>query len=391
MTSSPGWHPDPLGRRRWRYFDGDEWTTRTSDVAPSDAVVHPADDLLLDDEDHLTEAQLLARTEVEPDDDELDEDELELYEDEDEDEPFDDELEPFDDEIDLDEDEGLPEEVGLSEDEELDDDEVELADVELDWLDETEDLWAPAPEPELEPEPELVLEPEAEAEPAPVAEPAHLRTSRLPAARVRQRRRRVVVLAVLAVATVAVAGVTVLGGGGGGALDDDHAALGYEGEVLGVSGTAIRLVVDGDDLLEERTSADVHRVSVIRDGTTYDCPLDAGATVCTRTDDEGAAAAVRSSVVLFLEPLSEDGTFGAAAAGAQDTADRTVAGRASKCSTVAVTGRADTYEVCRDARLGFLTYAKGRDLDLTLTSIRAPKAGEIRIPNGVQVEGTTQP
>jgi hypothetical protein len=197
----------------------------------------------------------------------------------------------------------------------------------------------------------------------------------------------------VAVAALAAAGIAIVRstsdgeGGGRGSLSAEHASLTYEGDLLGERGTTIHLVVDGDDLLEDRRTGERHRVTLIRGGTTYDCPLDGGSGVCVRSDDGDAATAARAAVVLFVDPLSEDGTFGAAAKAAQAAPDRTVAGRRSTCSTVAVAGRPDPYEVCRDADLGFLTSAKGRDLDLVLTSIRAPRSGEVEVPKGVPVEG----
>jgi hypothetical protein len=360
MVSSAGWHPDPLGRQRWRWFDGVEWTSRTSSELPDDAMV-VADDLPFDaDDDHLTEADLLAPSEAE---DPLDDhDELEDHDD-------------LDVDDDLDEDLVWPDDEGWSE---------------------------PEPEPDLEPEPEpelleLELEsalPRAEPE-APRAEPeaapAHLRApGRAPRRTLVRRRVAALMLVAALVAGAVVAGRALLGGGEGSSLGEDHAALAYEGELLGVEGTTIRLVVDGHDLLEERQSPGRHRMSVLRDDETFDCALDAGSGVCIRSDQERAAAAARSSVLLFLDPLSPDGTFGAAGAGAEPIGERTIAGRRSTCSSVRVGGR-EPYEICRDADLGFLTSAKGRDLDLRLTEIRVPKPDEVRVPGGVEIEGTTQP
>jgi hypothetical protein len=221
--------------------------------------------------------------------------------------------------------------------------------------------------------------------------PAHLRSPG-PTPRRTLVRRRVAALVLVAalVAGAVVAVQAVLGGEDGSSLDEDHAALAYEGELLGVGGTTIRLVVDGDDLLEERQSPGRHRMSVLRGDETFDCALDAGPGVCIRSDQERAASAVRSSVLLFLDPLSPDGTFGAAGAAAEPIGERTIAGRRSTCASVRVAGR-DAYEVCRDADLGFLTSAKGRDLDLRLTEIRVPNPDEVEVPSGVEVEGTTQP
>jgi hypothetical protein len=373
MVSSAGWHPDPLGRQRWRWFDGVEWTSRTSADLPDDAVA-VADDLPFDaEDDHLTEADLLAPSEAE--------------------DPLADDLadEDFDDE-DFDE-------------EDFDDDDLEWLDDEV-WPErEPEAEAAPESEPEpallelepalLELEPDPLLPPIEPDAPRPDAEaevaPAHLRSPG-PTPRRTLVRRRVAALVLVAalVAGAVVAVQTVLGGEDGSSLDEDHAALAYEGELLGVGGTTIRLVVDGDDLLEERQSPGRHRMSVLRGDETFDCALDAGPGVCIRSDQERAASAVRSSVLLFLDPLSPDGTFGAAGAAAEPIGERTIAGRRSTCASVRVAGR-DAYEVCRDADLGFLTSAKGRDLDLRLTEIRVPKPDEVEVPSGVEVEGTTQP
>lgn len=31
VPDTPGWHPDPTGRHRWRWFDGEGWSAEASD------------------------------------------------------------------------------------------------------------------------------------------------------------------------------------------------------------------------------------------------------------------------------------------------------------------------------------------------------------------------
>jgi hypothetical protein len=410
MTDAPGWYPDPLGRQRWRWFDGVVWTSETSATRPIGAADLPSEPDPWDDEDDLTEAELLARstagdhedldhevddaawdTDAWPDDDHDDEDELD-FDDEGEELDLHDEADAWPDdedeeELELDE-PATPEvasvdapfaELWVSEDRGWDDAEAQ-------WLASTGPDATSTLEAEREPPPptpDLALEP---------TEPAHLATAaRRP--RSPYRRRRLAALALVAGAVVVVVALVQRGSGGsgGGSLAADHLALTYHGDLLGVSDTTIDVVVDGDDLLQDRRAGDARRVTVIRDGATYDCPLDAGAGVCVRSDAADAAAAARASALLFLDPLSTDGTFGRAAETAAKSADRTVAGRRSECSTLTVPGQAGPYEVCRDAKLKFLTSAKGRDVDLALQQVRVPRSGEVQVPEGVEVEGEPDP
>ena len=312
MTDAPGWYPDPLGHK-WRYFDGVVWTRQTSVVAPEGARLL-VDDHPFDEDDHLTEAQLLERGAVE--------------------------------------------------------------------------LAAPADEPEPDPEPELEWEPDPD--PDWELDPVIPKVAPRPRHRARPnrtlRRRRLVALALAAVVVVgAVAvGVSLVGGSQG--LDRRHAVLRYEGEVLGARGTVTKIVIDGDDSLQDRQASGQHGVSVIRDGATYACRLDADPALCVRSRGERAEAALRSAVALYLDPMASDGTFGPGAADAQAVDGRTVAGRASTCAVVTAGDRSQRYTVCRDAKLGFLTSATGPNLDLTLTSIRAPRGDEVSLPRGVDVE-----
>jgi hypothetical protein len=312
MTDAPGWYPDPLGRHMWRYFDGVVWTRQTSASAPEGARTL-VDDHPYDEDDHLTEAQLLERGAV-----------------------------------------GWAAPAA-----------------------EPEPQWDVEPEPELEPEP-LIPEPVAVSAPP---RPRH--SARRAAGRTRRRR---IVLALSAAIVVGAVVVVVSSAGGPQGLDRRHAVLRYEGEVLGERGTVNEIVVDGDDLLQDHQTSGQHGVSVIRDGTTYACRLDADPALCLRSQSKRAEAATRSALGLYLDPMSPDGTFGSGAAGAKAVAGRTVAGRASKCAVVTAGDRSDPYTVCRDAELGFLTSAKGPNLDLTLTSIRGPKAGEVRVPPGVDIQ-----
>jgi hypothetical protein len=424
MADAPGWYPDPLGRRRWRYFDGVEWTSDTRSAPPSAGAVAEVDDdggIDWGDEDDLTEAQLLARARGE------------LDEDEDEDE--DDELEHDE----LDEDEVEVELLASAEprspswsDDGLGWDEEELA-----WLAETDDLWSelddppgddpdpeieaepdpepePDPGPEPDPEPEDVEDPEvvveldpvvideaprpvatAEVPPRERARPAHLAPDReagrrelAEVVRTRRRgpavyRRRRAMLGLVVVALVALVGIVVVRPmlDGPHALDAQHAVLRYEGDASGATDTVTEVVVDGDDLLQDRRTGDTHSVSLIEGRTSYTCRLDADPALCVRSFAEGAQAAIRSAAAFYLDPLSADGTFGSSAADAQPVQGRTVAGRVSRCARVRVAGKAEPYTVCRDADFGFLTYAEGPSLKLTLTSAKGPKSSDVAVPD----------
>jgi hypothetical protein len=191
------------------------------------------------------------------------------------------------------------------------------------------------------------------------------------------------VLVAVVLAVVAVVGLVVVRPllDGAHPLDAKHAVLRYEGDASGATNTVTEVVVDGDELLQDRTTESTHSVSLIEGRTSYTCRLDADPSLCVRSFDEGAQAVIRSAAAFYLDPLSADGTFGSSAADAQPVQGRTVAGRVSKCSTVRVAGKTDPYTVCRDADFGFLTYAEGPSLRLTLTSARGPKKSDVSVPD----------
>jgi hypothetical protein len=412
MADEPGWYPDPLGRQRWRYFDGVEWTSDTRSSGSGSRVATEVDEEPDWDDDDLTEAQLLARARGE------------LPEEDDEDAWV---AEP-DEEGEDDHGPVEPRSASWSDDG-LGWDQDALA-----WLAETDDLWTdgevvaeePEPEPDVEPGPEeeppvvVDLEPlvvddqpppaeDPDPEPAPGLDPAapagdprldpgrpaHLAPDRAAGRRelaevVRTRqggravyRRRRAVLALVLLALVAAVGIVVVRPmlEGAHSLDARHAVLRYEGDTSGVTGTMTEVVVDGDDLLQERKTGSTHSVSLIEGRTSYTCRLDARPSLCVRSFDAGSAAVIRSAAAFYLDPLSADGTFGSSGADAQPAKGRTVAGRASRCSTVRVAGKSEPYTVCRDADLGFLTYAKGPGLDLTLTSAKGPERSDISVPD----------
>jgi hypothetical protein len=187
------------------------------------------------------------------------------------------------------------------------------------------------------------------------------------------------------VALLAGAYVLVGGGGGSHSMDDRHLSLRYEGDAAGLTGTVTRLVVDGDDLLLDRRSSLARTVSVVQDGQGFACRLDAEPAYCVRSTARTEVASLTASASFYLDPLAAGGTFGSGGAAAQPAEDRTVAGRASTCVTVRVPDKEDAFTVCRDAKLGFLTYAKGPALDLSLTSATGPSKGEVAVPD-VKVE-----